>query len=112
MAEVSFSRIKPALAEALILNQRSYTPYQEAMARGSPHLVWVRPRSRTLPRKLRIEIFERDGPLCTYCDAALTVHTFTIDHKRAAANGGSDDPSNLTVACRPCNSGKGAHWDG
>lgn len=112
MAEISFSRLDPIAAKSLILSQRSYSPAQEAMARECPHLIWVRPRSKYLPRKLRLEIFERDGPLCTYCDELLTESTFTIDHKLAVANGGNDDPENLTVACRPCNSAKGARWDG
>lgn len=31
---------------------------------------------------------------------------FTLDHVLAVANGGSDDPENLVIACGPCNVAK------
>lgn len=79
------------------------------MAIGHSHLIWVNPPNKGLRHSLRMQIWDRDGPLCGYCAALLTIKTFTVDHKLARANGGTDDPENLTIACRPCNSSKGAN---
>jgi 5-methylcytosine-specific restriction enzyme A len=43
-------------------------------------------------------------PWCTWC---ATTTDLTVDHVIAKANGGTDDPSNLQVLCRSCNSQKG-----
>ena len=50
-------------------------------------------------------ILERDGALCRYCGS---VDDLTIDHVTPLARGGSNDLANLVVACRSCNSSKGA----
>ena len=47
----------------------------------------------------RTRILERDGWLCQVCGALAT----TVDHIRAAAEGGSDDDANLRAACERCN---------
>jgi hypothetical protein len=41
---------------------------------------------------------------CHYCHS---YNDLTIDHILATSKGGKDIPSNLTVACRSCNSSKG-----
>jgi hypothetical protein len=41
---------------------------------------------------------------CHYCNSD---EDLTIDHIIATSKGGKDIPSNLTVACRSCNSSKG-----
>lgn len=63
--------------------------------RGMPDKEW---------RALRLRIFERDGHACTYCDSRIDL---TCDHVVALVRGGTNDESNLTTACRPCNSSKG-----
>lgn len=55
-------------------------------------------------RKLRQEIFERDGHECQYCGSS---HDLTCDHIVPLIRGGTNDHDNLTTACRPCNSSKG-----
>lgn len=45
---------------------------------------------------------------CAYCDVFLlesvdTYYQFNVDHIVPSSRGGSDDPSNLTIACRTCN---------
>lgn len=58
-------------------------------------------------KKLRQEIIVRDGTICTYCKQDCQDDP-TVDHIKAVSNGGDPfDPSNLTVACRSCNSAKG-----
>jgi hypothetical protein len=55
-------------------------------------------------RALRAQIFERDGHACTYCG---DVENLCCDHILPLIQGGSNDPENLTTACRTCNSSKG-----
>jgi 5-methylcytosine-specific restriction endonuclease McrA len=56
-------------------------------------------------REIREEIFTRDGHVCAYCGDTDGPHE--IDHICPVSRGGSNDPSNLTVACVPCNRSKG-----
>lgn len=50
---------------------------------------------------LRAEIFERDGYTCTYCGQVGGL--LECDHITPRSRGGTNDPSNLTTACRDCN---------
>lgn len=108
MAEVSFSSLPYSVACALVKNQRRYSPEQVQMARHSPVLIWVRPQNRGLPQRLRMAVFQQKGPHCAYCAAPLALDSFTVDHIQARAVGGNNNIDNLTVACRRCNSSKGA----
>lgn len=79
---------------------------------------WIRfvpeVRRPALSQSVRASILERDGPTCRYC--AATEGPFDIDHIIPVVQGGSDDPSNLCVACVPCNRSKGGRtleqWGG
>jgi len=53
------------------------------------------------------EIHTRQRGLCFYCETKLGA-IFHIDHFIALSNGGSNDPSNLRLACPRCNVLKGA----
>lgn len=68
-------------------------------------VVDVRPR---LPAGLRFAILLRDGFRCCYCGTPATEATLHVDHRRSVADGGGNDPSNLTTSCRDCNLGKGS----
>lgn len=48
------------------------------------------------------------GP-CTDCGSW---DDLTVDHRVPLAAGGTSDPTNLVVRCRPCNSRKGARPEG
>lgn len=61
---------------------------------------------KAIPRRLRFEIFRRDGYTCRYCGASAPDAQVTIDHVIPIALGGTDDPSNLVTACTDCNAGK------
>jgi hypothetical protein len=64
---------------------------------------------RSLPPRLRWSILRRDEFRCTYCGRAASQGiTLQVDHIISWADGGSDDPANLTTACDDCNLGKGA----
>jgi uncharacterized protein YdaU (DUF1376 family) len=57
-------------------------------------------------RRFRTLVMERDGEKCTYCGAVDV--NLQLDHIIPQSRGGSDDPENLTPACRTCNTSKGA----
>ena len=54
---------------------------------------------------VRRQIFDRDGAKCAECG---TTKNLTIDHIVPVKAGGGDEPENLQVLCRSCNSAKGA----
>lgn len=57
-------------------------------------------------RRLRFEVFRRDGHACRYCGAMAPDVKLTVDHVVPVALGGSDDATNLVTACADCNAGK------
>lgn len=57
-------------------------------------------------RRLRFEIYRRDGHTCRYCGAMAPDVKLTIDHVIPITLGGTDDPNNLVTACDDCNGGK------
>lgn len=63
--------------------------------------------SRTaIPKRIRFEVFKRDSFKCQYCGATAPDVLLEIDHIKAVASGGTNDITNLIVACQACNSGK------
>jgi len=83
-----------------------------------PGLTGGGPRSYRLPgtpievvfmsisKRLRFEIFKRDGFRCSYCGATPEISELRVDHVTPRAKGGSDDPDNLATSCHDCNAGK------
>ncbi|MBF6792140.1 HNH endonuclease [Acinetobacter baumannii] len=64
-------------------------------------------------RKLRESILERDGYLCVHCRAVGRVSPATdVDHIKAKAFGGTDEPDNLQSLCSPCHKEKTAKESG
>jgi 5-methylcytosine-specific restriction endonuclease McrA len=57
-------------------------------------------------RENRINVFERDGYICRYCQKQLTRFTATLDHVMAVVTGGDNSLENLVTACLDCNSRK------
>ena len=53
--------------------------------------------------QLRDRIMRRDMHLCQSCNAKGRATPATeVHHIKAKANGGTDDPANLTAICREC----------
>ncbi|GAL30181.1 HNH nuclease [Vibrio variabilis] len=46
------------------------------------------------------------GSECVYCRCNLNISTATVEHVRSVAEGGTDNSSNLVMACSRCNQGK------
>lgn len=61
---------------------------------------------RTLSPELVATVMKEDDYTCQYC--GQRGGKLTIDHKDPVSRGGSDDRSNLCVACHRCNCRKGA----
>jgi hypothetical protein len=65
----------------------------------------AKPR-RPISKKIRFEVFKRDGFTCAYCGAHPPAAILQIDHIDPVANGGSNAIDNLITACEGCNQGK------
>jgi DNA-directed RNA polymerase subunit RPC12/RpoP len=63
---------------------------------------------KSISKKLRFEIFKRDGFKCQYCGATPNKEVLQVDHITPVAEGGENDIDNLITSCQPCNIGKGA----
>lgn len=86
--------------------------------RGKWHLdrEWIAIDEQSLrfaiPRAVQERVRSRQGKACTYCGCRKG--PFDFDHILPVSKGGSNDPSNLTLACASCNRSKGgktlAEW--
>ena len=63
---------------------------------------------KAIPKKVRFEIFKRDGFTCQYCGAHPPSVILNIDHIHPVALGGDNSDDNLVTSCQACNLGKGA----
>lgn len=60
----------------------------------------------TINKKVRFEVFKRDGFKCAYCGKSPPVVTLEIDHIEPKSRKGLDNINNLITACFDCNRGK------
>lgn len=59
-----------------------------------------------ITKKLRFEVFKRDGFKCAYCGKSPPEVILEADHIDHVSNGGPDEINNLITACFDCNRGK------
>jgi hypothetical protein len=59
-----------------------------------------------ISKRLRFEVFKRDGFRCAYCGNSPEQCVLEVDHIEPRAKGGDDDTDNLITACFNCNRGK------
>lgn len=96
----SWRRVRPELEPFFLIKK------------GKWHLTqpWIaiddRPIRFAIPLIIQEQILTREGRLCTYCGD--TDGPFDLDHIFPVSRGGTNDPSNLTLACVRCNRSKGA----
>jgi hypothetical protein len=62
--------------------------------------------ARSINKRLRFEIFKRDGFCCRYCGATPMTTVLQVDHVIPVSKGGTADPANLVTSCSACNAGK------
>jgi hypothetical protein len=69
---------------------------------------WSTPQIARQPisKKLRFEVFKRDGFQCAYCGAVPPAALLECDHINPVSRGGHDGLDNLITACFDCNRGK------
>lgn len=60
----------------------------------------------SISKKIRFEVFKRDGFTCAYCGKSPPEVTLECDHIDPKSKGGSNDINNLITACFDCNRGK------
>lgn len=63
---------------------------------------------KQIGKKIRFEVFKRDGFACQYCGATPPEVILHVDHIHPVSKGGDNDFDNLITACSDCNHGKGA----
>lgn len=61
-----------------------------------------------ISKKLRFEVFKRDGFQCQYCGKSPPEAILEVDHIVPKKRGGKDEIDNLITACFDCNRGKGS----
>lgn len=64
-------------------------------------------KRKAITKKVRFDIFKRDGFCCAYCGRKPPKTTLEIDHIDPVFNGGDNSPENLITSCFDCNRGKG-----
>lgn len=60
----------------------------------------------SLSKKIRFEVFKRDGFKCQYCGSNPPSVVLEVDHIEPVSKGGSDEIDNLITSCFDCNRGK------
>lgn len=63
-------------------------------------------KRKGISKKLRFEIFSRDGFKCAYCGNKPPDAILEIDHINPVSKGGLNDEMNLITSCFGCNRGK------
>ena len=63
-------------------------------------------RRSSISKKIRFEVFKRDGFKCAYCGQSPPQVILECDHMDPKSSGGDDDINNLITACFDCNRGK------
>lgn len=63
-------------------------------------------KRKPLPKKLRFEVFKRDGFSCQYCGSNPPKVVLECDHIKPVSKGGENEIDNLITACFDCNRGK------
>jgi hypothetical protein len=66
-------------------------------------------KNKTLTRKQRVVIAERDGWRCHLCKKIVNVTAMSIDHLIPRIAGGTNDPQNLALAHIHCNKIRGVN---
>lgn len=61
---------------------------------------------KPISKKLRFDVFKRDGFQCQYCGSCPPEVVLELDHITPVSKGGTNQIDNLLTACFDCNRGK------
>ncbi|MHB0965547.1 MAG: HNH endonuclease [Bellilinea sp.] len=61
-----------------------------------------------LSKKMRFDVFKRDGFQCQYCGSTPPSVVLEVDHIHPVSKGGKNRTDNLITSCFECNRGKAA----
>jgi hypothetical protein len=114
------AKLEEAMAARAVSTGRDICPVDTSMM--EKRRAWDRERKRK-QRSLKLpdsrwwtvigQVLHRDGHRCTYCESTQQL---TADHVVPLTRGGTNDLSNLTACCIPCNTQKGnkllSEWSG
>jgi len=60
------------------------------------------PRNSVAWKKLVLEVFERDGYTCQFCDNPFTFEYLAPCHIKSVGSGGDDTKENIKAGCKKC----------
>jgi hypothetical protein len=63
-------------------------------------------KRRSTGKRIRFDVFCRDGFTCQYCGRRPPEVVLELDHIHPHSQGGSDEELNLVTSCEDCNRGK------
>lgn len=63
---------------------------------------------KPLSKKMRFDVFKRDGFQCQYCGTTPPAVVLEVDHIHPVSKGGKNRVDNLITSCFECNRGKAA----
>lgn len=63
---------------------------------------------KALSKKMRFDVFKRDGFQCQYCGSTPPSVVLEVDHIHPVSKGGKNRVDNLLTSCFDCNRGKAA----
>lgn len=63
---------------------------------------------KSLSKKMRFDVFKRDGFQCQYCGSTPPAVVLEVDHIHPVSKGGKNRIDNLISSCFECNRGKAA----
>lgn len=66
-------------------------------------------KRKAISKKVRFEIFKRDGFICQYCGSHPPQAILHVDHIVPVVEGGGNEDTNLVTSCDQCNLGKSAN---
>lgn len=69
-------------------------------------LARVKRDRKAVSKRVRFEVFKRDGFTCQYCGATPPTVVLEVDHIEPVSLGGTNDEWNLLTSCFDCNRGK------
>lgn len=64
------------------------------------------PERKPVGKKLRFDVFKRDGFQCQYCGSCPPEVVLEVDHIKPVSKGGTNQVDNMITACFDCNRGK------